>query len=76
MKKFKGRKSTRVILYITFVSPFCPPKIDMALKSPLDQNSIVIYHKFNSNFKSHINLKTKKKTRVICSVTLPYYMHS
>jgi hypothetical protein len=25
------------------------------LKSPLDQNSIMIYHKFNGDFKSHIN---------------------
>jgi hypothetical protein len=25
------------------------------LKSPLYQNSIMIYHKFNGDFKSHIN---------------------
>jgi hypothetical protein len=25
------------------------------LKSPLDQNSIMIYKKFNDDFKSHIN---------------------
>jgi len=25
------------------------------LKSPLDQNPIMIYHKFNGDFKSHIN---------------------
>jgi hypothetical protein len=25
------------------------------LKSPLDQNPIVIYQKFNGDFKSHIN---------------------
>jgi hypothetical protein len=27
------------------------------LKLQLDQNSIVIYHKFNDNFKSHINFE-------------------
>jgi hypothetical protein len=25
------------------------------LKPPLDQNPIMIYHKFNGDFKSHIN---------------------
>jgi hypothetical protein len=27
------------------------------LKSSLDQNSIMIYHKSNGNFKSHINFR-------------------
>jgi len=31
------------------------------LKSPLDQNPIVIYHKFNGNFKSHINFGRTKR---------------
>jgi hypothetical protein len=30
------------------------------LKSPLDQNSIMIYHKFNDDFKSHINFERIK----------------
>jgi len=30
------------------------------LKSPLDQNSIMIYHKFNGNFKSHIKFERTK----------------
>jgi len=30
------------------------------LKSPLDQNPIMIYHKFNGDFKSHINFGRKK----------------
>jgi hypothetical protein len=48
------------------------------LKSQLNQNSIMVYHVFNSNFKSHINFKGTKidilgDTRgheVICSITL------
>jgi hypothetical protein len=38
------------------MSPHVPlvfPKLMCLLKSPLDQNSIVIYHKFNGDFKSH-----------------------
>jgi hypothetical protein len=35
--------------------PFVPPKLMWLLKSPLDQNSIMIYYKFNGDFKSHIN---------------------
>jgi hypothetical protein len=35
--------------------PFVPPKLMWLLKSPLDQNTIMIYHKFNGDFKSHIN---------------------
>jgi len=30
------------------------------LKSPLDQNLIVIYQKFNGDFKSHINFRRIK----------------
>jgi hypothetical protein len=30
------------------------------LKSPLDQNSIMIYHKFNGDFKSHIKFGRTK----------------
>jgi hypothetical protein len=30
------------------------------LKSPLDQNPIVIYQKFNGDFKSHINFGETK----------------
>jgi hypothetical protein len=45
----------RVMLHNTIMSPFCPYKIDVALKSLLDQNPIVVYHKFNGDFKSHIN---------------------
>jgi len=33
----------------------------LLLKSPLNQNLIMIYHKYNSNFKSHINFKGIKK---------------
>jgi hypothetical protein len=64
MKKFKGGKSIRVMLHVTLVSHFSPPKIDMALKLPLDQNPKVIYHKLNCNFKSHINFEEiKEKTQ-------------
>jgi hypothetical protein len=31
------------------------------LKSPLDQNLIMIYHKFNSDFKNHINFGRIKR---------------
>jgi hypothetical protein len=33
-----------------------PPKMMQFLKSPLDQNSIMINHKLNGDFKSHIIL--------------------
>jgi hypothetical protein len=32
-------------------------RVDVALKLHLDQNTIVIYNKFNGNFKSHINFE-------------------
>jgi hypothetical protein len=35
--------------------PFVLPKLMWLLKSPLEQNPIMIYHKFNGDFKSHIN---------------------
>jgi hypothetical protein len=42
------------------------------LKLPLDQNLIVIYHKFNNNFKSHINFnEIKKNTKIICNINVP-----
>jgi hypothetical protein len=42
--------------YISSLCPhFVPLKLMWLLKSPLDQNPILIYHKFNGNFKSHIN---------------------
>jgi hypothetical protein len=31
------------------------------LKSPLNQNSILIYHKFNGDFKNHIKFGRTKK---------------
>jgi len=41
------------------------------LKSPLDQNSIVIYRKFNGDFKSHINFGGQKEDKgMMCSITL------
>jgi hypothetical protein len=51
------------------------------LKSQLNQNSIMVYHVFNSNFKSHINFKGTKidilgDTRgheVICSITPSFF---
>jgi hypothetical protein len=33
------------------------------LKSPLDQNLIMIYHKFNGDFKNHINFRRIKRRR-------------
>jgi hypothetical protein len=33
------------------------PKLMWLLKLPLDQNPIVIYYKFNGNFKSYINFR-------------------
>jgi len=47
--------------YISFICPsFVLPKLMWLLKSPLDQNPIMIYHKFNGDFKSHINFGRKK----------------
>jgi hypothetical protein len=59
------------------MSPSCfscvPLKLLWLLKSPLDQNLIVIYHKFNSDFKSHINLGVGwYLTRVSFSVWIPW----
>jgi hypothetical protein len=48
------------MLHIIFVFPFCLFKIDVTLKIPLDQNPIVVYHKFNGNFKSYINFGETK----------------
>jgi hypothetical protein len=41
--------------YHPFGPPFVLLKLMWLLKSPLDQNSILIYHKFNGDFKSYIN---------------------
>jgi hypothetical protein len=43
------------------------------LKSQLNQNQIVVYHKFNGNFKNHTNFlgTKKKKHKDIYSIT-PY----
>jgi hypothetical protein len=44
------------------------------LKSHLDQNPyIVIYHKFNNDFKNHINFEGD--TRVISSITPKIYIY-
>jgi hypothetical protein len=51
------------MLHIIPLSFFCPSKLMWFLKSPLDQNPIVIYQKFNGNFKSHINFKEIKKKK-------------
>jgi len=51
----RGEVPIKVMPHITLVSIFCPPIMMWLLKSPLDQNLIVVYHKFNGNFKSHIN---------------------
>jgi hypothetical protein len=48
------------MLHITILSLFYLFKINVALKLPLDQNLIVIYHKFNGDFKSHINFGRTK----------------
>lgn len=53
-KPMAHRVMLRVMLHIIYLSFFYP------LKSPLDQNSIMIYHKFNGDFKSHINFKGTK----------------
>jgi hypothetical protein len=37
------------------------PKLMWLLKSLLDQNSIMIYHKFNGDFKSHIKFGRTKR---------------
>jgi hypothetical protein len=42
------------------------------LKLPLDQNSILIYHEFNDNFKSH-KATSKKKSEQKCIVFLILY---
>jgi hypothetical protein len=51
-------------LFIYFFPHFVPPKLMWLLKSPLDQNSIVIYHKFNGDFKSHINFEETKREQM------------
>jgi len=40
--------------------PFVLQKLMWLLKLPLDQNSRMIYDKFNGNFKSHINFERTK----------------
>jgi len=47
----------RVMLSVRPMSPLCPSKLIWLLKSPFVQNSIVIYHKANGDFKSHINFR-------------------
>jgi hypothetical protein len=42
------------------MSTLCSPKLMWLLKSPLDQKSIIIYHKFNDDYKSHINFGEHK----------------
>jgi hypothetical protein len=43
------------MIHIIFLSPFYPHKIMWLLKSLFDQNPIMIYHKFNGNFKNQMN---------------------
>jgi hypothetical protein len=45
------------MLATIFLFSFFLLKVIWLLKSALDQNSIVIHHKFNDNFKSQINLR-------------------
>jgi len=47
----------RVMLHIIPCPHFVPSKLMWLLKLLFDQNSIVIYHKFNGDFKSHVNFK-------------------
>lgn len=47
----------RVMLHITPYSHFVPSKLMWLLKLLFDQNLIVIYHKFNGDFKNQINFK-------------------
>jgi hypothetical protein len=49
------------MLHITLISPFYFLKIDVVLKITIGSESIVIYHKFNNDFKSHINFGCYKK---------------
>jgi len=53
--------SSRVMLRIFFLSFL---KLIGLLKSPLDQNSIVIHYKFNVDFKSNINFEKTKRWSV------------
>jgi hypothetical protein len=46
---------------ITLVSLFCFFKIDVILKIIIELKSIVIYYKFNNDFKNHINFEWDKK---------------
>jgi hypothetical protein len=43
------------MLHIIPLFSFCPSKLMCLLKSSLDQNLMMIYHKFNSGIKNHIN---------------------
>jgi hypothetical protein len=56
----KGTKERSNATYHLFVL-FLSLKLMWLLKLLLDQNIIMIYHKFNGNFKSHINFKGDKK---------------
>jgi hypothetical protein len=44
---------------------FVLPKLMWLLKLSLDQNLIMIYHKFNGDFKSHVNFERKNRKRKI-----------
>jgi hypothetical protein len=49
----------RVMLDIIILFSFYLLKIDVVLKIIIESKLIVIYHKFNSNFKRHINFGDK-----------------
>lgn len=55
---------TRVMLNVTS-SLLCSTKTEVAFKSPLDQNPIVIYRKSTGNFKSHVNFGGTQGTWVL-----------
>jgi hypothetical protein len=44
----------------TPISTLCPPKLMWLLKSSLDQKLIMIYYKFNDDFKSYNNFSGHK----------------
>jgi hypothetical protein len=47
--------------YTSSICPhFVPPKLMWLLKLLFDQNLIMIYYKFNGNFKSYINFERIK----------------
>jgi hypothetical protein len=56
-RKIQGNIIYGVILEVYLMLLLCPSKNELLLKLQFDQNSIVINHKLDGNFKSHIIIR-------------------